>query len=87
MFLDLHGAMVIEDCDDAEGEIVSRIRRIAPSLPIAVTLDYHTNLSGDLVEMRPSSPATRLTRTSTCTRPDGWRERFWCARSTARSSR
>ncbi len=49
-FLDLHGAMVIEDCDDAEGEIVSRLRRIAPALPIAVTLDYHTNLSGELVD-------------------------------------
>ena len=48
--LDLHGAMVIEDCDDAEGEIVRRLRRIAPGLPIAVTLDYHTNLSGDLVD-------------------------------------
>jgi len=48
--LDLHGAMVIEDCDDAEGEIVTRLRRIAPDLPIAVTLDYHTNLSGDLVD-------------------------------------
>lgn len=48
-FLDLHGAMVVEDCDDAEGEIVKRIRRIAPALPIAVTLDYHTNLSADLV--------------------------------------
>jgi microcystin degradation protein MlrC len=48
--LDLHGAMVIEDCDDAEGEIVRRLRAIAPDLPIAVTLDYHTNLSGDLVD-------------------------------------
>jgi microcystin degradation protein MlrC len=50
VMLDLHGAMVIGDCDDAEGEIVRRIRRIAPHLPIAVTLDYHTNLSGDLVD-------------------------------------
>jgi microcystin degradation protein MlrC len=48
-FLDLHGAMVIEDCDDAQGEIVRRLRRIAPALPIAVTLDYHTNLSAELV--------------------------------------
>ncbi len=47
--LDLHGAMVIEDCDDAEGEIVRRLRAIAPRLPIAVTLDYHTNLSAELV--------------------------------------
>jgi microcystin degradation protein MlrC len=50
VMLDLHGAMVVEDCDDAEGEIVRRLRRIAPELPIAVTLDYHTNLSGDLVD-------------------------------------
>ena len=50
VFLDLHGAMVIDDCDDAEGEIVQRLRRIAPEVPIAVTLDYHTNLSGTLVD-------------------------------------
>ncbi len=50
VLLDLHGAMVIDDCDDAEGEIVQRLRRIAPGIPIAVTLDYHTNLSGTLVE-------------------------------------
>ncbi|HTQ00170.1 MAG TPA: M81 family metallopeptidase [Casimicrobiaceae bacterium] len=50
VFLDLHGAMVTEDCDDAEGEIAQRLRRIAPDIPIAVTLDYHTNLSATLVE-------------------------------------
>ncbi|MEO8738316.1 MAG: M81 family metallopeptidase [Casimicrobiaceae bacterium] len=50
VFLDLHGAMVIEDCDDAQGEIVKRLRAIAPRMPIAVTLDYHTNLSADLVD-------------------------------------
>lgn len=48
-FLDLHGAMVIEDCDDAEGEILRRLRRINPALPIAVSFDYHTNLSPDIV--------------------------------------
>jgi microcystin degradation protein MlrC len=50
VMLDLHGAMVIEDCDDAEGEIVRRVRNIAPGIPIAVTLDYHTNLSSALVD-------------------------------------
>jgi len=50
VMLDLHGAMVIEDCDDAEGEIVRRLRAIAPLVPIAVTLDYHTNLSATLVD-------------------------------------
>ena len=48
-FLDLHGAMVVEGCDDAEGEILKRLRRIRPGLPIAVTFDYHTNLSPDIV--------------------------------------
>ncbi|MCX7141690.1 MAG: M81 family metallopeptidase [Proteobacteria bacterium] len=48
-FLDLHGAMVVEGCDDAEGEILKRVRRIRPGLPIAVTFDYHTNLSADIV--------------------------------------
>jgi microcystin degradation protein MlrC len=48
-FLDLHGAMVVEGCDDAEGEILKRVRRIRPDLPIAVTFDYHTNLSPDIV--------------------------------------
>ena len=48
-FLDLHGAMVVEGCDDAEGEILRRLRRIRADLPIAVTFDYHTNLSADIV--------------------------------------
>jgi len=47
--LDLHGAMVVEGADDAEGEILRRVRRIAPRVPIAVTFDYHTNLSPDAV--------------------------------------
>ena len=50
VFLDLHGAMVIHDSDDPEGEIATRIRRIAPRMPIAVTLDYHANLCGDLID-------------------------------------
>ena len=45
VFLDLHGAMVVQDYDDAEGEIMRRLRAIAPAVPIAVTFDYHTNLS------------------------------------------
>ncbi|TAK67123.1 MAG: M81 family peptidase [Betaproteobacteria bacterium] len=48
-FLDLHGAMVVDGCDDAEGEILRRVRRIQPGLPIAVSFDYHTNLSADIV--------------------------------------
>lgn len=49
VFLDLHGAMVVEGADDAEGEILTRVRRIAPEVPVAVAFDYHTNLSPDIV--------------------------------------
>jgi microcystin degradation protein MlrC len=49
VLLDLHGAMVAEGTDDAEGEILARVRRIAPGVPIAVAFDYHTNLSPDIV--------------------------------------
>ncbi len=50
VLLDLHGAMVVEGADDAEGEILRRVRAIAPRVPIAVTFDYHTNLSPETVE-------------------------------------
>jgi microcystin degradation protein MlrC len=49
VLLDLHGAMVVEGADDAEGEILRRVRAIAPEVPVAVALDYHTNLSPEMV--------------------------------------
>lgn len=45
VLLDLHGAMVTQSFDDGEGELLKRIRRIDPSVPIGVALDFHTNLS------------------------------------------
>ena len=44
ILLDLHGAMVTESFDDGEGELLARLRRIAPKTPIALALDMHTNL-------------------------------------------
>jgi microcystin degradation protein MlrC len=44
VLLDLHGAMVTQTYDDGEGELLRRIRAIAPSVPIGVALDMHTNL-------------------------------------------
>src|SRR5687768_8322677 len=44
VLLDLHGAMVTRAHDDGEGELLARIRRIAPDVPIGVALDMHTNL-------------------------------------------
>ena len=44
VLLDLHGAMVTWAHDDGEGELLERIRRVAPRVPIGVALDMHTNL-------------------------------------------
>jgi len=51
ILLDLHGAMVTQSHEDGEGELLRRIRAIAPTTPIGVALDMHTNLydaMGDL---------------------------------------
>ena len=50
LFLDLHGGMVSEGHDDPEGELLRRIRAIAPGLPIAVSFDFHANLSQTTVD-------------------------------------
>jgi microcystin degradation protein MlrC len=50
VLLDLHGAMVTERHDDGEGELLARIRRIAPGMPIGVALDMHTNLFPAMAE-------------------------------------
>jgi len=44
VLLDLHGAMVTERFDDGEGELVARIRRVAPRVPLGVAHDMHANL-------------------------------------------
>lgn len=49
-FLDLHGAMTAAHVDDGEGELLRRLRKIAPDMPVAVTLDMHTNLTAAMVE-------------------------------------
>ena len=50
LLLDLHGAMVTCSYDDGEGELLRRVRAIKPKLPIAVALDFHTNLTAVMVE-------------------------------------
>jgi microcystin degradation protein MlrC len=44
VLLDLHGAMVTQSYEDGEGELLRRIRVVAPDVPIGVALDMHTNL-------------------------------------------
>ncbi|MFO0995259.1 MAG: M81 family metallopeptidase [Alphaproteobacteria bacterium] len=50
VLLDLHGAMVTESHDDGEGELLRRVRALAPDVPIAVSLDFHTNMSRTMIE-------------------------------------
>lgn len=50
ILLDLHGAMVPEGVDDGEGELLRRIRQVAPRVPIGVALDMHTNLFPAMAE-------------------------------------
>ena len=51
VILALHGAMVTEDRDDAEGDLLERLRaRLGPEVPIAITLDLHANVSDAMAE-------------------------------------
>ena len=50
VYLDLHGAMVAEHVDDADGELLERIRRrVGPDVRIVASLDFHANVSPRMV--------------------------------------
>lgn len=51
VYLDLHGAMVAEHIDDADGEILGRVRGVVGrDIPVVATLDFHANVSPRMVE-------------------------------------
>jgi len=50
VLLDLHGAMVTQAHDDGEGELLRRVRKLAPNIPIGTALDMHTNLFPGMYE-------------------------------------
>jgi microcystin degradation protein MlrC len=51
VYLDLHGAMVTEDYEDAEGELLRRVRAaVGTGVPVAISLDYHANVTPQMVE-------------------------------------
>ena len=68
ILLDLHGAMVTESHEDGEGELLRRMRAIAPTTPIAVALDMHANLydaiiaNATVIDRLPDLPACRHLR-------------------------
>ncbi len=50
VYLDLHGAAVTESLEDAEGELIARVRRrVGAAVPIAVSVDLHANLTDAMV--------------------------------------
>ena len=60
LYLDLHGAMVTENHEDGEGELLRRIRLITgPDLPIVASLDLHANVSEAMVELTTAMTAFR----------------------------
>ncbi|HZF26093.1 MAG TPA: M81 family metallopeptidase [Steroidobacteraceae bacterium] len=51
VYLDLHGAMVTEHLDDADGELLARVReRVGTAVPVVATLDLHANVSRAMLE-------------------------------------
>jgi len=48
--LDLHGAMVCENTDDGEGDLLERVRAALPHAPIAVAFDLHGKMTDKIVD-------------------------------------
>lgn len=70
IMLGLHGAMVTESFDDAEGELIQRVRNlVGPDMPIAATFDLHAHLTprmaenADIIVGYQTFPHVDLTRT------------------------
>ncbi|MDO9707925.1 M81 family metallopeptidase [Paracraurococcus lichenis] len=52
VYLELHGAMVAVGFDDAEGELLRRVRAVVgPDLPLTVSLDPHANMTRRMVDL------------------------------------
>jgi microcystin degradation protein MlrC len=60
ILLALHGAMVCEDIDDADGETLERLRAlVGPDVPIVMSLDMHGNISPRMAEIPQAIVAYR----------------------------
>jgi microcystin degradation protein MlrC len=51
VFLCLHGAMVSESHEDADGEILKRVRAVVGDIPVVATLDLHANITQQMVDL------------------------------------
>jgi microcystin degradation protein MlrC len=60
VYLDLHGAMVVESHDDGEGELLRRVREaVGPRVPVVASLDLHANVTRAMVELSDALVAYR----------------------------
>ncbi|HET9351588.1 MAG TPA: M81 family metallopeptidase, partial [Burkholderiales bacterium] len=60
VYLDLHGAMVVETYDDGEGEILRRVREaVGPRVPVVASLDLHANVTRSMFERADALVAYR----------------------------
>lgn len=51
VLLELHGAMVTENLEDAEGDILTHVRElVGPDVPVISTLDLHANISPLMIQ-------------------------------------
>ena len=52
MVLSIHGAMAADGFPDADGQIISEVRRaLGPETPLVISLDLHANLTSRMVEL------------------------------------
>jgi microcystin degradation protein MlrC len=51
VYLDLHGAAVVDSFPDAEGELLRRVRAIVGDTPLTISLDPHANLTSQMVTL------------------------------------
>ena len=60
IYLDLHGAAVSFAYDDAEGELLKRLRAVVgDQVPIVASLDLHANVSADMLQLADGLVAYR----------------------------
>ncbi len=60
IYLDLHGAAAADGLDDAEGELLERVRGVAgDALPVVASLDLHANVSRRMLDRASALTAFR----------------------------
>ena len=60
VYLDLHGAMVVDTYDDGEGELLRRVREaVGPRVPVVASLDLHANVTRAMIERADALVAYR----------------------------